>query len=112
MLELDETTGLRDYNVTYPSVGGNTDGVTSDPYYGTKVGGGYYVSGEGPYIEHIGKYYYMFVSYGFFNPDGGYEMRVFRSSTPTGPYKDAAGNSALYPSYLLNYGPNAATNKP
>lgn len=106
MLELDETTGLRDYNVTYPSVGGNTDGVTSDPYYGTKVGGGYYVSGEGPYIEHIGKYYYMFVSYGFFNPDGGYEMRVFRSEKPNGPYKDSRGVSAIFNGYVMNYGVN------
>ncbi|MGN0220501.1 MAG: family 43 glycosylhydrolase [Prevotella sp.] len=106
MLELDETTGLRDYDVTYPSVGGSTDGVTSDPYYGTKVGGGYYVSGEGPYIEHIGNYYYMFVSYGFYNPDGGYEMRVFRSDRPNGPYKDSRGVSAIFNGYVMNYGTN------
>lgn len=65
MLELNEETGLRDYDVTYPSTNGSSDGVTSDPYFGTKIGGGYYVSGEGPYIEHIGNYYYLFVSYGF-----------------------------------------------
>ena len=103
MLELDETTGLRDYDVTYP-VTGSGDGVTSDPYFGTKVAGGYYVSGEGPYIEHIGQYYYLFVSYGFYSPDGGYEMRVFRSDKPNGPYKDAAGRPAVYSSYVMNYG--------
>lgn len=104
MLELDEETGLRDYDVVYPSTNGSSDGVTSDPYFGTKVGGGYYVSGEGPYIEHIGQYYYLFVSYGFYSPDGGYEMRVFRSEHPNGPYKDAQGRSAIFTSYVMNYG--------
>lgn len=104
MLELDEETGLRDYDVSYPSTGSTTDGVTSDPYFGKKVGGGYYVSGEGPYIERIGQYYYLFVSYGFYSPDGGYEMRVFRSSKPDGPYTDASGRSAIFSSYVMNYG--------
>lgn len=109
MLELDEETGLRDYTVTYPSTNGSTDGVTSDPYFGTKVAGGYYVSGEGPYIEHIGNYYYLFISYGGFAPDGGYEMRVFRSEKPNGPYKDASNRSAIFTSYVLNYGTGSET---
>jgi arabinan endo-1,5-alpha-L-arabinosidase len=104
MLELDETTGLRDYNIAYPSTNGTSDGVTSDPYFGKKIGGGYYVSGEGPYIEHIGQYYFLFVSYGGFAPDGGYEMRVFRSENPDGPYKDIYNRSAIFTSYALNYG--------
>ena len=109
MLELDEETGLRDYDVVYPSTNGSNDGVTSDPYFGTKIGGGYYVSGEGPYIEHIGNYYYLFVSYGGFAPDGGYEMRVFRSEKPNGPYKDAQNRSAIFTSYVLNYGSGSET---
>ena len=104
MLELDEETGLRDYDVTYPSTNGSSDGVTSDPYFGTKIAGGYYNSGEGPYIEHIGNYYYLFVSYGGFAPDGGYEMRVFRSEKPNGPYKDAMNRSAIFTSRVKNYG--------
>ncbi len=104
MLELNEENGLRDYDVTYPSTNGSSDGVTSDPYFGKKVGGGYYVSGEGPYIEHIGNYYYLFVSYGGFAPDGGYEMRVFRSQKPDGPYVDGMGRSAIFDRYVLNYG--------
>ena len=40
IIELDETTGLRDYNVTYPSTNGSSDGVTSDPYFGKKIAGG------------------------------------------------------------------------
>ena len=106
MLDLDEKTGLRDYDVTYPSVDGNSDGVTSDPYYGKKLAGGYYVSGEGAYIEHIGRYYYLFVTYGFLSSDGGYEMRVFRSEKPDGPYVDSQNRPAIYPNYIMNYGVN------
>lgn len=97
MLELDENTGLRDYNVTYPTI---TD--ASDAYMGTKVAGGHWVSGEGPYIEYMEDpdtgvgYYYLFVSYGCFNNDGGYNMRIFRSKNPNGPYTDQNGNSAIY----------------
>ena len=109
VLELDEQTGLRDYDVTYPSTNGSSDGVTSDPYFGTKIAGGYYVSGEGPYIEHIGNYYYLFVSYGGFAPDGGYEMRVFRSQNPDGPYVDAMNRNAIFSSYTMNYGKNGDT---
>jgi len=109
---------LRDYDVRYPSTNGSSDGVTSDPYFGTKIAGGYYVSGEGPYIEHIGQYYYLFVSYGGFapggydkdgKPQGGYEMRVFRSQNPNGPYKDGTGRSAIFDSYVLNYGAGTDT---
>ncbi len=112
MLKLDKETGLRDYTYTYtsdyPSKGASG---TSDPYYGLKIAGGYYVSGEGSYIQHIGNYYYLFMSYGAFDPAGGYEMRIFRSETPEGPYKDASGNVATYTGWQLNYGPGADTNK-
>ena len=105
LLELDEATGLRDYSVTYPTV---TD--QSDAYMGQKVAGGHWVSGEGAYIEYMenpqtGKgYYYLFVSYGCFNNDGGYNMRIFRSESPTGPYLDQNGNSAIYTSGGDNIG--------
>lgn len=109
IIELDETNGLRDYNVTYPSTNGNSNSVTSDPYFGKKLAGGHYVSGEGPYIEHIGNYYYLFVTNGGLEANGGYEMRVFRSENPNGPYKDAKGTSAIYSSYALNFGVNCDT---
>lgn len=105
MLELDENTGLRDYNVTYP-----TTTNVSDAYMGTKVAGGYWVSGEGPYIEYMEDpatgvgYYYLFVSYGCFNNDGGYNMRIFRSANPNGPYVDQNGNSAIYTAATDNIG--------
>lgn len=108
MLELDETNGLRDYNVTYPSDFDTKQAqVTSDPYFGKKIAGGCYASGEGPYIEHIGDYYYLFMSYGGYAPDGGYEMRVFRSATPDGPYKDISGTDAIFSYWALNYGVSA-----
>ena len=96
MLELDETTGLRDYNVTYPYTANY-----SDPYLGTHVAGGHWASGEGPYIEYMTPpgsnkgYYYLFLSYGYFHPNGGYNMRVFRSENPAGPYVDQNGNSPI-----------------
>lgn len=110
-LKLDKTTGLRDYTVTYSGTATSPQAQGDDAYFGKRIAGGYYVSGEGPYIQHIGDYYYLFMSYGFFAPDGGYEMRVFRSTSPTGPFKDAGGNLATYTGYQLNYGPNAATNR-
>jgi hypothetical protein len=58
MLELDEETGLRDYDVTY------AENSTSDPYFGKKISGGYYSSGEASYIEYIGGYYFLFVTNG------------------------------------------------
>lgn len=108
ILKLDKETGLRDYTYTYPS-DYNAKGANgvSDPYFGKKIAGGYYVSGEGSYIQHIGKYYYLFMSYGGFAPDGGYEMRIFRSEKPDGPYKDASGNQATFTGYRLNYGINS-----
>ncbi|MBQ7131698.1 MAG: RICIN domain-containing protein [Oscillospiraceae bacterium] len=105
MLELDENTGLRDYNVTYQTVTNE-----SDAYMGTKVAGGYWVSGEGAYIEYMKSpdsnkgYYYLFVSYGCFNNDGGYNMRIFRSEEPDGPYVDQNGNSAVYTAATDNIG--------
>ncbi len=114
MLKLDKETGLRDYTYTYANVNADNANCTSDPYFGKKIAGGYYVSGEGPYIQHFGDYYYLFMSYGGFAPDGGYEMRVFRSSSPDGPYVDASGTSALYTDvkkWVLNFGANASTNR-
>lgn len=112
MLELDEQTGLRDYDVSY-TLTGSGDGITIDPYFGKKIAGGYYVSGEASYIEYIGGYYFLFVTYGGLaaggNPsdynNGGYQMRVFRSQHPDGPYYDSKNGSALFTKYLLNFGP-------
>ena len=118
LLELDENTGLRDYDVVYEQKGSG-NGVTSDPYFGKKIAGGFYVSGEASYIEYIGGYYYLFVTYGGLAAggtndynNGGYQMHVFRSTKPDGPYTDSksSNNSAIFSSYLLNFGPSENDN--
>ena len=100
ILELDEETGLRDYNVTYET------NEHSDAYFGTKIAGGKYVSGEGAYIEKIGDYYWLFISYGNLEAKGGYNVRVFRSERPDGGYVDALGNDAYSDKYIFNYNLN------
>lgn len=97
MLELDEKTGLRDYTVSYETA------QHSDAYFGTKIAGGKYVSGEASYIQKIGDYYYLFVSYGNLEAAGGYNIRVFRSQQPDGEYMDMLGNSTFSDSYVFNY---------
>ena len=111
MLQLNEDNGLRDYDVTY-TLKGSGDGITVDPYFGKKIAGGYYSSGEASYIEYINGYYYLFVTNGGLAAggvaneynNGGYQMRVFRSLLPDGPYLDSHNQAALYPNYLLNFG--------
>lgn len=119
IIRLDKNTGLRDYTYTYETKtyngkapnGASFTGYTSDPYFGKLLAGGCYVSGEGAYIQKIGNYYYLFLSYGGFAPDGGYEMRIFRSENADGPYADCSGTAPTYTQYQLNFGPNAGTNK-
>lgn len=110
MLELDEATGLRDYDVQYGSdYASKGRNVTRDPYYGIKVHGGHWVSGEGPYIEYIRGYYYLFASYGGLSSNEGYQMRVFRSEKPEGPYVDSQSTPAIYSGGASNYGVNPDT---
>lgn len=99
MLELDEETGLRNYDVTYEV------SASSDPYFGKKISGGYYSSGEASYIEYIGGYYFLFVTNGGLEAAGGYQMRVFRSLNPDGPYVDSKGSTALLDKKYSNFGP-------
>jgi len=97
MLELDEETGLRDYSVKYQN------NNHSDEYFGKKIAGGLYVSGEASYIQKIGDYYYLFVSYGALEADGGYNVRVYRSSKPDGRYLDELGNEPFYDTRITNH---------
>ena len=118
MIRLDKTNGLRDYTYTFPyQISGKTTtpgaadaNCTSDPYFGKKIAGGHYVSGEASYIQKVGKYYYLFMSYGGLTAAGGYQIRVFRSEKPDGPYKDcltSTGIDAMYGKYILNFGGDA-----
>jgi arabinan endo-1,5-alpha-L-arabinosidase len=90
MIQLDPHTGKRDTTVTYPLVPDH-----SDPYYGIKVAGGHWVSGEGSYIRRIGDWWYLFLSYGELVQRGGYQIRVFRSHSAHGPFVDQAGRPAI-----------------
>ncbi len=98
-IKLDNATGLRDYNYTYENVNGK-----SDAYLGYKISGGYYNSGEGPYILATDDYYYLFVSIGNLEASGGYNMRVYRSESINGPYVDQNGNSSITTSWSANLG--------
>lgn len=115
LIKLSESTGLRntswDYGYgTSPSWIGTK--LRYDPYMGVHLAGGYYVSGEGSYIQYFkdpdssSGYYYLFESMGFYSPTGGYTMRVFRSPTVDGMYKDITGDTAIFGSYIFNYGSN------
>ncbi|MFS0703350.1 family 43 glycosylhydrolase [Cellulomonas sp. 179-A 9B4 NHS] len=78
VLEMDETTGF-----PVPGQG-----------YGKHLLGGNHSRIEAPnvmYDEGTG-YYYLFLSFGGLDADGGYNVRVARSQNPDGPYVDAEGN--------------------
>lgn len=53
-------------------------------------------SGEGPFILYDKKtdYYYLFVTYGYLDAAGGYNIRQYRSKNPDGPFVDIMGNDA------------------
>lgn len=87
LIELDPATG----ECIHPKAD-YANGV--DPYYGKRILGGGHKSIEGPYILYAGGYYYLFISYGSLNREGGYQIRVFRSETVDGDYVDMAGLSA------------------
>lgn len=119
MIRLDKSNGLRDYTYQFPyevngkaaTPGAANANTTSDPYFGKKIAGGYYVSGEASYIQKIDNYYFLFMSYGGLTSDGGYQMRVFRSSHPDGPYVDCHGTSAIFNSYKMNYSSTTTDNR-
>ncbi len=110
MLKIDPTTGLRDEDVTYATNIVYADGSTmvadgqsytvySDEYFGIHIAGGHGQTGEGSYIEKIGDYYYLFMSYGAYAPEGDYNMRVFRSSTITGYANNDFSSEANFVGY-------------
>lgn len=94
-LEIDPKTGY----AKHPKTGTTSDGRMVDSYFGTKISGGYGKSGEGPFIEYNADtgFYYLWVTYGGLTSTGGYNMRVFRSKSPLGPFTDPAGRQAVLP---------------
>ncbi|WP_022750112.1 lipocalin-like domain-containing protein [Lachnobacterium bovis] len=94
VLELDPNTG----KPIYPGKD-SVDPISKnvvDRYFGTHIAGGNHQSGEGPYIKYDKgtDYYYFYETYGGLTASGGYNMRLFRSKNPMGPYVDAAGRNA------------------
>jgi arabinan endo-1,5-alpha-L-arabinosidase len=77
IMEMDPATGLQK-----PGQG-----------YGKHLMGGNHARIEGAYILYSpdSKYYYLFVSFGGLDANGGYNIRVARSLNPDGPYVDASG---------------------
>lgn len=88
LLELDEKTG-------YPIHPAEDKRNNIDTYYGKKLLGGGHKSIEGPFILYDAEtdYYYLFVSFGWLARDGGYQIRLFRSKKPDGPYVDMEGKT-------------------
>ena len=86
LLEIDGSTG-------YPIHPGADEDNGVDPYFGRHLLGGFHRSIEGPWIHYdkTSGYYYLFVSYGSLVRDGGYQIRLFRSESPEGPYLDQEG---------------------
>ena len=96
LLEIDPETG----EAFYPGKSEKTeDERIIDSYFGTRIAGGYTVSGEGSFIiyDEETQYYYLYVTYEYLDAVSGYNMRLFRSKTPEGPYEDSKGNNAALP---------------
>lgn len=101
LLKIDKSTG----KAIYPGKDENVDSLNpTDRYFGTRIAGGYTKSGEGAdivYDKETG-YYYMYMSYAGLAANGGYNIRLFRSTNPTGPFVDAVGNNAALPGNVDN----------
>ena len=65
--------------------------------YGKRLLGGNHLRIEGAYVLYHAQtqYYYMFLSFGGLDADGGYNIRVCRSKNPDGPYYDSMGNEMI-----------------
>ena len=94
LLELDPATG----KAVHPTESTADGNHITDIYFGKKIAGGYGKSGEGPYIiyDEDTQYYYLYMSYGYLTANEGYNIRMFRSENPDGPYVDAAGKEATW----------------
>ncbi|MBW4080915.1 glycoside hydrolase family 43 protein [Paenibacillus sp. S150] len=81
ILELDQATGF----------------PLPDQGYGKKLLGGNHARIEGPYMLYSPEtdYYYLFLSYGGLDANGGYNIRVARSRNPDGPFEDGEGQAMI-----------------
>lgn len=96
LLEINPETG----EPIYPGKSSKTEDFRIvDSYFGTRIAGGHTASGEGPFIvyDEETEYYYLYMTYEYLDAFSGYNMRLFRSKTPEGPYEDAKGHNAALP---------------
>jgi len=82
ILRMDETTGK-------PIAGQG---------YGKKLLGLNHSRIEAPFMQYSPEsdYYYLFLSFGGLDADGGYNIRVCRSKNPDGPFEDCSGKDMIY----------------
>jgi len=82
ILKMDETTGK-----PVPGQG-----------YGKRLLGLNHSRIEGAFIQYSPDtdYYYLFLSFGGLDANGGYNIRVCRSKNPDGPYVDSSGKNMVY----------------
>ncbi|MEO2267516.1 LamG-like jellyroll fold domain-containing protein [Pseudoalteromonas sp. YIC-656] len=68
-----------------------------DQGYGKKLMGGFYSAIEGPYMLYSPEtdYYYLFTSFGGYEQNDGYNMRISRSKNPDGPFEDYQGQDMI-----------------
>lgn len=98
MLEINQTTG----KPMYPGKDNETDSASSvnytDRFFGKHIAGGFTQSGEGAEIvyDKANGQYYLYMTYAGLTANGGYNMRMFRSTSPTGPFVDAKGQNAAW----------------
>lgn len=72
-------------------------GFPKEEGYGKKILGGNHLRVEAPYVIYNKEtdYYYLFLSFGGLDADGGYSIRVCRSKTADGPYEDTTGTDMI-----------------
>ncbi len=72
-------------------------GLPLEEGYGTKLLGKNHARIEGPYMLYSPEteYYYLFLSFGGLDSNGGYNIRVCRSENPDGPFYDSAGQEMI-----------------
>lgn len=101
-LEIDPSTGL----LIHPN------DEQADPYFGYHLIGGGHHACEGAYMTYNpdNGYYYLFVSYGNLQREGGYQIRQFRSTSPVGEFVDAAGRTLGSEEDYFSYGLKMAGN--
>ncbi|MGM0881824.1 MAG: glycoside hydrolase family 43 protein [Bacillota bacterium] len=68
-----------------------------DQGYGKKLLGSNHSRIEAPYMMYSKEtgYYYLFLSYGGLDSNGGYNIRVARSKNPDGPFLDSEGKDMI-----------------